>query len=335
MEAECEPLGKSQIQREPDLKTCRISIVIPTRNRLEKLRRALASIEQQTFRDYEVWLVDDGSTDGTRGFIDPGQLARTYPNIPSIHTLLNERSCGAAAARNQALARAQGELIAFLDDDDVWFPNYLQQQLMQLDGHPKAAACCARHVEFDSGGSSHRPDTLPLFEGGDPLIHLLTDSFVHTMSIFMCRRAAFDSIGMFDEKLSIVHDWDWYARLLLSGNSILTPAGPALAGHEVPGGLVERHRAWYAEEQAVLDRIFASNRQYSARQRQVRAHRALVFARIGLSRRDYVFALRRLMEAFSGAPLHSLRAVALRLLRNCRSAISREPSSHTRSPLSP
>lgn len=315
--------------------TFRVSVVIPTRNRLEKLCRALASIEQQTCRDYEVWLVDDGSTDGTREFVESGRLAGSYPGIPSIHTLLNTQSRGAAAARNQALANAEGELIAFLDDDDLWFPEYLQQQLMRMDSHPEAAACCARHVEFDAGGRSYASDPLPLFADDDPLIYLLTDSFVHTMSVFMCRSAAFDSIGPFDETLCVVHDWDWYARLLLRGSTILAPAGPALVGHEIPGGLAARHRAWHAEEQTVLNRIFADNTQYSDKQRQVRAHRALVFARIGLSRKDYTFALRRLMEAFGWAPLNSTRVSAVRLLRNFRTAISRAFSSHARRPLSP
>lgn len=334
MEAEFAPASQFQTRREAAVKACRVSIVIPTRNRLEKLRRALASIEQQTCRDYEVWLVDDGSTDGTRDFVESGRLARSYPGIPSIHALLNTQSRGAAAARNQALAQAGGELIAFLDDDDLWFPEYLQQQLMRLDSHPEAAACCARHVEFDACGRSYTTDPLPLFADDDPLIHLLTDSFIHTMSVFMCRSAAFDSIGPFDETLCIVHDWDWYARLLLRGNSILTPAGPVLVGREIPGGLVARHRAWYAEEQTVLNKIFADNTQYSGRQRKVRAHRALVFARIGLSRKDYTFALRRLMKAFGRAPLNCTRVIAFRLMRNFRSAISRARSNHARSPLS-
>jgi len=315
--------------------SCRVSIVIPTRNRLEKLRRALKSIECQTFRDYEVWLVDDGSTDGTRDFIDSGQLTRTYSDIPSVNVLFNTQNCGAAAARNRALAKARGEYIAFLDDDDVWYPEYLEHQLMLLDSHPQAAASCARHVEFDGNGRSYQPDALPLFESVDPLISLLTDSFVHTMSIFVCRSATFNSIGNFDEKLSIVHDWDWYARLLISGHSILTPAGPPLVGRQIPGGLVARHRAWNEEEQSVLNRIFAENLQYSGRQRQVRAHRALFFARIGLSRRDYVFAMRRLMEALRMAPVRSMRTIALRVVRNCRAAISGERSGHTPSPLSP
>jgi glycosyltransferase involved in cell wall biosynthesis len=289
---------------------------------VDKLRRALASVDQQSFRDFEVWLVDDGSTDGTRDFLESSQLRQIYPNIPSINTLVNEQGRGAAAARNQALARARGELIAFLDDDDVWLPGFLQQQVKRLDSHPEAAASCARHVEFDASGRSYQPDLLPLFEYEHPLIYLLSESFVHTMSVFVCRSEAFGSIGLLDERLGIVHDWEWCARLLISGNSILTPGGPVLARHEIPGGLVTRQREWYEEEQGVLDRVFRANAEYSNKQLQVRAHRALFFARIGLLRKDYAFAARRLVEAFCRAPLRSMKIIILRMNRNVRSATS-------------
>jgi glycosyltransferase involved in cell wall biosynthesis len=75
--------------------------------------------------------------------MESGQLTSDFPGIPSIHTLFNERSRGAAGARNQALAEAQGELIAFLDDDDLWFPDYLQQQLMQLEAAGGRVLCTA------------------------------------------------------------------------------------------------------------------------------------------------------------------------------------------------
>jgi glycosyltransferase involved in cell wall biosynthesis len=315
--------------------SCRVSVVIPTRNRREKLQRALASLDQQTYRDFEVWLVDDGSTDGTGDFLESSQLQMTYPNIPAIHKITNAPSRGAAAARNQAMARANGELIAFLDDDDIWFPDYLQHQVNQLDNHPEVAACCAPHVEFDESGRFYQPDLLPLVNHEHALIHLLTDSFVHTMSIFVCRHEAFRAIGPFEEKLGIVHDWDWYARLLLSGLRILAPAGPALAGREIPGGLVTRHRTWHEEERSMLDRIFAQNKQFSGEEQHVRAHRALVFARIGLQRNDYAFAASRLLEAFRRAPLRSTQTIALRLARNIRAADTSKYSDHQTSDIVP
>ncbi|MGH8035100.1 MAG: glycosyltransferase family 2 protein [Lysobacterales bacterium] len=294
----------------------RVSIVIPTRNRLDKLRRTLASVNQQTFRDFEVWLVNDGSTDGTREFLDTSLLSESFPNIPSFNILVNERCRGAAAARNQALVGSCGDVIAFLDDDDVWLPNYLEQQVFRLDLHPEAMAICAQYIEFDREGRCYAPDLAPLFEYKRPLVHHLTESLVHTMSTLVCRRKAFDHIGLLEETCCIVHDWEWCARLLISGNSIIKAEGPALAKREIPGGLVARYRTWYAEEQGVLDQIFNQHPEYSEWQSQVRAHRALWFARIGLVQKDYAFAAHRFADAVGQAPLRSMNIILRRLARS-------------------
>ena len=307
------------------MNTCGISVIIPTQNRLEKLCRTLRSVDLQSYRDFEVWLVDDGSTDGTREFLESGQLAHQYSNIPTVHILLNEVSRGAAAARNQALARSAGKLIAFLDDDDVWMPDYLEWQSERMAENP-AAACCARHIEVGPGGREREPDLRPLFEYEHPLVRLLSESFIHSMSVFVCRKAVFDAIGLLKEDLAIVHDWEWYARLLLSGNSILLPEGPVLVRREVPGGLVAKYHKWHEEEMRVLNRYLAGHHEFSGQARQAVAHRALLFARVGLEKKDYVFAMKRLIDALWNAPLRSMKIVTLRMSRNLRASNDRDNS---------
>lgn len=304
------------------MKACRVSIVIPTRNRIEKLRRALAAVDQQTFRDFDVWIVDDGSTDGTAQYLRQGRLLEDYPGIPSIHVLVNDQPVGAAAARNQALDRARGELIAFLDDDDIWLPDYLKRQVANLDCHPNISASYAGHIEVDQLGQYSRPDVRPLFHYDCPLLHLVTESFIHTLSVFVCRRETFDRIGPLDGSLGIVHDIDWYARLLMSGGRITPVAGSLLVRREIPGGLVTRLHEWFEEEQRVLTRVFRQDRECARREGHVRAHRALVFARLGMACKDYSFAVRRLFEAFWGAPVRCMQIIFLRLSRNIRSRCS-------------
>ena len=307
----------------------RVSVVIPTRNRLDKLRRALASVDRQSYRDFEVWLVDDGSSDGTGDFLGSGELTRGYPNIPSIHVLTNEVGGGAAAARNRALKQLGGDLIAFLDDDDVWLPEFLARQVAYLDRNPGTAVACAPFVEVDAGGRSRQPDLQPLFHYASPLIHLLTEAFVHTMSILVCRRSVFTDIGLLDERLRVVHDWEWYARLLLSGAAITATGGTALVGRDAQGGLVSRHRDWYREERHVLERIAGDSREVARALRQIRAHRALLFARIALRRGDTAFAAVRLGEALWTAPLRSLNILFRRLSRNACLAKAQSPSDDT------
>ena len=80
---------------------------------------------------------------------------------------------------------------------------------------------------------------------------MMAEAFIHTLSVVVCRRSVFDRFGRFDEKLSIVHDWEWYLRLLGAGERIAQVAR-TLVERSVPGGLVTRHRDWFGEERAVL-----------------------------------------------------------------------------------
>ncbi len=293
----------------------RVSVVVATRNRRAALARALASIDAQSFRDFEVVVVDDGSIDGTADWLRAQR--------PAVGLVALRRSCGAAAARNRGVERARGEIVAFLDDDDVWHPSYLETQVAQFDAHPDALLCSAGHVEIDGTGRVSRPDVRPLFDYADPLVHLLAECPLHTLSIVACRRAALARIGPFDETLAIVHDLDWYLRLVAGGGRREHhPA--ALVERGVPGGLVTRHRQWYAEEWAVHRRLFARTPIAQRDQRRVRASRALLFARVGLAKGDLGFGLARLVEAFLASPLDSVRIAALRWRRRRRREATEE-----------
>lgn len=291
----------------------RVSVVIPTRNRLGELHRALASVAGQSMADHEVRVVVDGSTDGTAECLESGELGRI---CPGLHWEINASCVGAAAARNQAIRQCRGEFVAFLDDDDEWLPGYLQWQIAILDARPDVAMSCAPYIEFDADGAEFEPDLRPLHDYGEPLVHLLTESFVHTMSIVVCRRSVFDHVGLFDERWSVVHDWEWYARVLLEGGCILTPPGEAIVRREVPGELVTRHRAWYEEETAVLGGVAAKRPDLAAELRRSRAFRSLLLGKVSLDRRDYPYALRRIVTAFRLAPVRTMRTIGRRLARN-------------------
>jgi len=298
---------------------CHISVIIPTRNRLEKLQRALISVDQQSYHNYEVLIIDDGSTDGTLEFLTSGELERRFTNIPATCVLTTAGNLGAAAARNLGIAKASGELLAFLDDDDVWLPGYLEFQAKRIR-ESQAAASVIEHVEMTATGQLRKLDFRPLVEYSNPLVYLLSESFVHTMSVFACRRELFTTLGPLDETLSIVHDWDWYARILMSGHTLLLPTGPPLVRREVPGGLVSQYRRWHTEEISILNRYLDQQSGLMEHRRAAGAHRALVFGRQALANRDFVFALRMVREAFLNHPLHAIRIIALRIGRIVGSA---------------
>jgi glycosyltransferase involved in cell wall biosynthesis len=289
--------------------TPRVSVVVPTRDRLEKLQRALSGVDSQGFRDFEVIVVDDGSVDTTVSWL------RTQ--CPGVRVLAMERPGGAARARNRGFDLARGELIAFLDDDDVWRPSYLEAQVEHLDAHPTAALSYADHVETDASGHSSRPDTQPLLTYPSPFVRLLAESFIHTMSVVVCRREAFDRFGRFDESLDIVHDLDWYGRVLAGGGSFVYLPRP-LVERGVPGGLVTLHRKWFQEERDAHTQAFAGNPADVKHERMVRTYRSLFFARVGLAERDLSFGFSRLAEAVLESPYWTIRIAALRLLRRMR-----------------
>jgi glycosyltransferase involved in cell wall biosynthesis len=283
-----------------------VSVVIPTRDRRGALERALASVEAQRFRDFEIVVVDDGSVDGTASWL--------RLNRPSVSLVEIQQPSGAAAARNRGVASARGETIAFLDDDDVWHPSYLEAQVAQFEAHPEADLCATGHIEVDAAGRVSRPDLRPVYSYPEAVVHFLAECPIHTLSVVACRRAAFDRIGPFDESLSIVHDLDWYLRLIASGGKMAHCAA-ALVERSVPGGLVARHRQWFKEERAFHRRFFAAGGCTQGQQRRVRSSRALLFARTGLARKDFVFGLSRLAEAFLVSPLNAIYISTRRLVR--------------------
>jgi glycosyltransferase involved in cell wall biosynthesis len=286
--------------------TPRVSIIVPTRNRMTQLQRALSSVRSQTFRDFEIIVVVDGSTDDT--------LAWLRPCGEDLRILTTDTAVGAAASRNQGIECARGELIAFLDDDDTWRPSYLEAQIAQLDSHRDAVLSYSDHVNVDPLGHESRPDTQPLLRYENDLMWLLAECFIHTLSIVVCRRKLFDDVGLFNPRLAIVHDLDWYARVLAAGRRF-THLPSALVQRSVPGGLVSSHRIWFREERAVLRRVFDNSPARRAQERRVRAYRALFFAHVGWVKGDLVFSLSRFCEALAQSSHWTARVAALRFRR--------------------
>src|SRR5262249_19908208 len=104
-----------------------VSVIVPTYNRAETIRAAIASVKRQTFVDWELIVVDDGSTDGTASLIEASD-----PRL----VLIRQANQGVNAARNAAMLRARGRYIAFLDSDDEWLPHHLELSVAFFRAHP-------------------------------------------------------------------------------------------------------------------------------------------------------------------------------------------------------
>jgi len=129
-----------------------VSVIVPLFNKAPYITRALDSIANQTFKDFEIIVVDDGSTDDSR--------VRASAHPDSRIRVLSQTNAGPGAARNRGIAEARGELLAFLDADDEWLPDYLATGVRTFEeqGHYLATTTCG-YIEFPRGLS-----TLPIWQ---------------------------------------------------------------------------------------------------------------------------------------------------------------------------
>lgn len=182
-----------------------ISVVIPTYNRKELLIRAVTSVLDQTWKDLEVVVVDDASTDGTEAFL------RAHVTDPRVRYLRQERQQGACAARNRGVEQARGEWIAFQDSDDTWRPEKLAVQMAQLEecGGDIVFCAFARH-EF----GKETPYTFPhanVPQGPVGYEDLLFENLISTQTM-LGKRACFQA-EPFDVRFPRLQDWELVLRL--------------------------------------------------------------------------------------------------------------------------
>ncbi len=198
-----------------------VSIIMPAYNVEPFVDAAVASVRAQTFRDFELLVVDDGSTDGTAAVVERhvGEDRRVR--------LLGQANAGISAARNLALRHARGALIAILDSDDTWTPAYLESQVRVLEQRPDVDIVSG-NAWFQGGPQDGRTAAPTPDPRADPdLSALLQDeTSVFIMSVF--RREVIDSVGGFDESFRSNEDYDLWIRAAMAGFRFTrtnTPAG--------------------------------------------------------------------------------------------------------------
>jgi len=182
-----------------------VSVVIPTFNSADYLAPAIQSVLAQTCQDFEIIVVDDASTDYTEEALRPYAKRICY---------VRQERGGPSVARNRGILQARGELIAFLDADDVWRPTKLARQVEFLDHYPEA---CLVYTDFTRGPQpgSNNESRLQAFKPRDSAqaFHgLLEENFIATPTV-MVRRSALAGSGLFDPKLRGSEDLELWLRL--------------------------------------------------------------------------------------------------------------------------
>lgn len=181
----------------------RVSIIIPTYNRADFLPESVGSVLAQTFRNFEILIVDDGSTDNTR------EILKSYLSDVRIKYFYQENQ-GQSVARNLALKHARGEFICFLDSDNAWFPEKLSEQLSIMDSHPEIDIVYGDAVTIDEFGNEISRQNMKRYSG---LIakYMVKDNIV-SMNTTMARYRCFVELGGMSGKRRVADDYDLWLR---------------------------------------------------------------------------------------------------------------------------
>ncbi len=179
------------------------SVIIPVYNRPALLRRAIESVLAQTFRDYELIVVDDGSTDQTHS------VARSYPGVRCVR----QQNRGVSAARNRGVAESSAPYLAFLDSDDAWLPGKLEAQYDFIVREPSVRVHQTEEIWVRRGrrvnpGERHRKPE------GDIFVPSLALCLVSPSAVVI-ERSLFERMGGFDERLAACEDYDLWLRIAL------------------------------------------------------------------------------------------------------------------------
>ena len=196
-----------------------ISVVIPAYNASKTIQETIESVLNQTFTDFELIVINDGSQDTTLEVIDCIKDHRlkvfSYPNA------------GVSASRNRGLAKATSEYVSFLDADDLWTPDKLEAQLQALQANPQSAVAYSWTDYIDEFGQFLYLGNHPTVTG-DVYSELLVNDFLENGSNTLIRREALREVGGFDESLFGPEDWELFIRLAARYPFVVIPRSQIL-----------------------------------------------------------------------------------------------------------
>jgi glycosyltransferase involved in cell wall biosynthesis len=215
-----------RVFRAPQIRS-EVDVIVPCYNVQPYLPRALHSVFSQTFTDYRLCAVDDGSTDGTAEILQRYAHSCTFASQPHR---------GAAAARNRAIRMSASPFIAFLDADDEWLPGKLQRQVDVLEKNPSLGLVCSLcffgHDQQRHPGTS---ESSAIARSGRLFRQLLLDCFVFTPTVVV-RRECLKEVGLFNESLAVSEDFNLWLRIASRWDISFLPEVLAVT-HTRPGSL--------------------------------------------------------------------------------------------------
>lgn len=216
----------------------RVTVVIPVYNGEDYLERALRSVVEQTYRDYEILVIDDGSADSS------AEIARRFPA-----EVVTQQNAGIAATRRRAVELARGELIAFLDHDDFWAPAKLAAQAPHFDDPSVAIVYTDRWNEYPDGRRVSHGRDIP--SDACFLEHLIPVNLMVTPAVAFRRQTMLD-VGNFELDPPLLEDWLGWLKLASRGDIRYVPERLVHVTMR-PGSTSEKNLRWYECERKVWD----------------------------------------------------------------------------------
>ena len=190
--------GKLRVRKENPL----VSVIIPTYNRGWILKEAIDSVLAQEFTDFELIVVDDGSTDNTQDILN---------SYKEDIVVLRQDNKGVSSARNRGIVSASGRFIAFLDSDDLWLPGKLFVQVDFFNANPEALICQTEEIWIRNGIRVNPKKRHRKFSGN--IFELSLYLCLVSPSAVMIKQSLFEKTGLFDESLPACEDYDMWLRV--------------------------------------------------------------------------------------------------------------------------
>ena len=209
-----------------------VSVIIPTYNRRDLLREAIRSVLEQSFRDFELIVVDDGSEDGTREMIQR--------EFPGLLTYIYQENQGVSRARNRGIETSRGKYIAFLDSDDLWLKKKLERQVQFMQQNPEAMICYTDEIWIRRGVRVN-PKKKHAKHSGWIYPQCLPLCIISPSSVLM-RRELLEEVGGFDPEFPVCEDYDLWLRVALRYPIHLIPEKLIVKRGGHPDQL--SHRSW-------------------------------------------------------------------------------------------
>jgi glycosyltransferase involved in cell wall biosynthesis len=247
-----------------------ISVIIPVYNGEKTIKETLDSVLKQTFQDFELIIINDGSQDATVEIVEGIQEPRIK--------LYSYSNAGQAASRNRGISHAVGEFIAFLDADDLWTADKLEAQLKALQANPEAAVAYSWTDYIDESNQFLRRGSY-ISVTGDVYKNLLVVNFLENGSNPLIRAQALAEVGYFDEALPPAEDWDMWLRLAARYQFVAVPS-PQILYRQSSHSMSSNIHSLAAESLEVIERGFIrapESLQYLKKQSLTNIYKYLTF----------------------------------------------------------